>query len=495
MVAQVGSFGTWQIVLPELKLRWSNHLRSSHGSSVGSLSASGEAFDFRAEEQQILIRQFLCGCIRKSLPFDTEAQIVLTTGQKIWVRAIGETVIDAGGEVCRIQGAIQDVSQQHAQQGKLRLLETAVAHLNDMVLITEAEPFTELGPRIVFVNDAFTRQTGYALGEVIGRTPRILQGPDTNRVELDRIRDALEKQQAVCSELLNYTKAGKKFWVEVDIVPMADETGANTHFVAVERDITERKLAQEKLISLNNELEDRVRRRTTELENANRELETFSYSVAHDLRSPLQTINLCTRLLDRTDAERLSEKGRLTLSRVVAGSQQMGKLIDRLLMLAQTSRDDLQIERVDLSAIARDIEQALREQDPERDVGFHVEEGLVVEGDRLLLGAVLQNLIGNAWKFTARRTRGEITVGRQLAADGQPVYIVKDNGAGFDMSHYENLFGTFQRLHSSEKFSGTGIGLSIVRRILERHGGRVWAEAKVDEGATFYFVLSRASPD
>jgi len=347
----------------------------------------------------------------------------------------------------------------------------------------------------VFVNDAFERMTGYRRDEALGKSPRFLQGPKTQRAELNRIRAALENGESVRAELINYSKAGEAYWVELEIVPIPGVQGSLTHFVAIQRDVTERKRAEENILQLNAELEDRVLRRTTQLEAANRELEAFSYSVSHDLRSPLNTINGFGQLLQKSNGSKLDDKGQHYLNRIRAGAEQMGDLIDGLLSLAKLSRDPLLLEWVDISAIARRVEQECRQHESERQVQVNVQDTLLVKGDAVLLSVVVQNLLGNAWKYSARQDAARIDIGSEVDADGQTVYFVRDNGAGFDMAYADKLFGAFQRLHSPADFAGTGVGLANVKRVVERHGGRVWAEARLNEGATFYFTLAGKTGD
>ncbi|MBT9474670.1 MAG: PAS domain S-box protein [Polaromonas sp.] len=387
----------------------------------------------------------------------------------------------------------QDITQRRLEQAQLHLLETAVSRLNDIVVITEAEAFDDAGPRIVFVNDAFERHTGYSREEALGNTSRLLWGPKTQRAELDRIRGAMEKWQAVRAEIVIYTKAGEERWLETDIAPIADETGRFTHWVAVERDITERRQQREEILSLNGELEERVLLRTAQLARANQELESFAYSVSHDLRSPLNTIHGFSQLLLKIEADKVSEKGKHYLDRIRAGVEQMSNLIEGLLTLAHLSREQIKSDHVDLSAIARLIALDWREREPQRQAQVHIQDGLSAQGDPRLLLAVFQNLLGNAWKFTSRQAQARIEVGRQPDTGGESIFFVKDNGAGFDMAFAHKLFGTFERLHSPGDFSGTGIGLATVKRVIERHGGRVWAESKLNEGATFYFTLPQTS--
>ncbi|MEO7400463.1 MAG: PAS domain S-box protein [Polaromonas sp.] len=386
---------------------------------------------------------------------------------------------------------LQDITQRRSEQSQLQLLETAVARVNDIVIITQAEPFDETGGRIVFVNDAFERNTGYSRQEATGNTPKMLMGPKSRSVELDRILDAVKNGRAVRAEIASYTKAGEELWLEIDLAPIADEAGRYTHWVAVERDITERRRQQEEILKLNSALQERVQLRTSQMKVANRELEAFSYSVSHDLRSPLNTIYGFSQLLAKLEGDQLSEKGRHYLDRIRAGAQQMAELIEGLLTLAKLSREQIRAEMVDLSTLARRVRSDCQARAPERLAQVHIQDGLSAHGDRRLLSAVFENLLDNAWKFTSTRARAQIHVGSKPGKDGETVFFVRDNGVGFDMAFEHKLFGTFERLHSPEEFSGAGIGLATVKRVIERHGGRVWAQSTLNQGATFYFTLGQ----
>ncbi|MEO6017445.1 MAG: PAS domain S-box protein [Polaromonas sp.] len=910
---EMAKIGGWELLLDSMTLVCSDEVYRIHEVKRFRYTPLDVAMDFYAPEARPVIRAAIQAGIDHATPWDLMLPLTTAAGRRIQVRVQGKA-IQQDGKTVRLVGALQDVTQQHEAQAHLHLLEAAVSRLNDIVLITDAEPIDAPGPRIVFVNDAFVRRTGFSREEALGQSPRLLQGPKTQRAELDRIRAALEKSQPVRAELINYTKSGEEFWVELDIVPIADAKGRFTHWVSVERDVTQRKLAEQALVqseqryaalfesapvpmwmvdvqthrflavneacltrygftrdeflemtsfdirseiecrrlkdeiaggtredsnrrlhmrkdgtefhvetvsklvqydgrparfvvaldvtaqakaekdvqdylftlqraadaaqaitghqtlegamqevveqargvigvhravltipgesdtaqsiraislsekhgaqnhalgttlapgfdagvgeisrpiflsqaellahprwrhlahhgdvatrfrgwlavplvrsdghhmgllqmtdryegeftqqdayvavelaqmasiaienvrlleqvhSLNSSLEKKVAERTAALARqealaralteqapqvvwhadasgaltyanrkwyelmggtatdwlgqewlkaihpddrkpmvtnwyaasrsltayvgtrrvfakdgiyhtmsykaspvlddngqvdfwvgidaditeikaiesalrlSNQELEAFSYSVSHDLRSPLNTINGFSQLLAKRVASNADEKVQHYLSRIQAGVGQMGRLIEDLLSLAQVSRAQLTSEQVDLSALAHHILDEWRARDPLRRVTVHIEEGLLAHGDVRLVRVVMENLLGNAWKFSSQLAQAEVTVGQKAGTVGTPVFFVRDNGAGFDMAYADKLFTPFQRLHAVSEFPGTGIGLATVSRVISRHGGQLWAESAPGCGATFFFTLPK----
>jgi PAS domain S-box-containing protein len=782
---RVGRIGNWEVNLVNGRGWWSDQVYKLFGVPPDQYSGSLQDLlsllhpDDRA--RHAAARDL---AINNGRPMNVEYRIVRPDGQVLWMHDIAEMRRGGDGHPVWFGGVVQDITARKQAEADLVLLRKAVARLNDIVLITEAQPTHSPGPRIVFVNEAFERLTGYSAQEALGNTPRMLQGPKTDPAALARIRVALAAWQPVREELVNYTRDGRELWMEVDIVPLAGEKGVYTHWIAVERDISARKEAERALMESERELQDftrmlqraaeaaqditsrtslqetleavatrsrdvigahqavvsltvgkdsaqavsassvsskssdacepipvpdgpgiyqvlcetgrplrlaheqapqhprgllavplvdrnggnigllvlsdkesgdfserdeyvalelsqlasiaienarlfqqvldfnasleaRIAERTAELSqqearyraladqapevvwnvdargavtylnrawsdlvggepedwfgqrwterihpddvaemsanwvkshktrtpysgtrrvrardgsyhtmsykgapvfdeqgevafwvgidaditelkaielalrSSNQELEAFSYSVSHDLRAPLGAIGGFNRALSHRLQGLDDERAHHFLSRIQAGVERMEQLIDALLALAKVVRAPLRYEEVDLGALARETVANLLEVNPARNVTVTVRDNLVVLGDVRLLRIALENLLGNAWKFTSHREDAEIEVGR---LPDSKVFFVRDNGVGFDMAYADKLFGAFQRLHTDAEFPGTGIGLATVRRIIARHQGRVWGESQLGLGTTFYFVLSEAPP-
>ncbi|MCI0717868.1 MAG: PAS domain S-box protein, partial [Acidobacteria bacterium] len=332
---------------------------------------------------------------------------------------------------------------------------------------------------ITYFNRAAERIFGYRVDEVVGRPLTLLMPERFHEAHRQGLRRFLATGEShvigKTVELAGRRKDGTEFPLELSLSTWM--VAGEVAFTGLMRDITERKRYQEEL-----------RERSVQLEAANKELEAFAYSVSHDLRAPLRAIHGFSQALLQDCADKLDDIGRNYLQRVCRAAERMAALIDDLLNLSRVTRAEIQRETVDLSAAAHTIAFELEAREPHRSVEFNIAERLVATGDPRLLGLALHNLLDNAWKFTAKRSRARIALGVE-ERNGRPTYFVRDNGAGFDMAYAGKMFGAFQRFHALTEFPGTGIGLATVQRIIHRHGGEIWAEGEVDKGATFYFTL------
>ena len=435
-------------------------------------------------------------------------------------RAMWDTLLDEGhwrGEIWnkRKDGTLYpewlSISAVRNEAGKVT---NYVAVFNDLTERKAAEEALQtsairLSTLIEAIPDAIFFKDGHSRWREINGTARRLFDLDEvpwqgkTDLELVLLNPAFSGEHMACwaSDEQAWTNAGLTQSTEVihqpggghrilDVakVPLYDKAGGRQALVVIGRDVTEQWRNTEALERLNEELESRVAERTRALETANRELESFSYSVSHDLRAPLRAINGFSRLLEEEYAATLDDKARNYLSRVRAGSVKMGTLIDDLIGLSRVTRQAKKSERVDLSALAAEIAAELQEEATARKVEWTIAPGLSAMCDPGLIRVVLENLLGNALKYSSKREDARIEFGIS-DKDGRPAYFVRDNGVGFDMAYAGKLFGAFQRLHAAAEFPGTGIGLATVARVIHRHGGKVWAEGRLGEGATFWFTL------
>ena len=362
------------------------------------------------------------------------------------------------------------------------LLNAVVEGTTDAIFVKDVE-----GKYLLF-NSAAAFVAGKSAAQVLGKDDTDLFPPDVARRLMDTDRSILADNVRRTVEETLTTRGGTRMIRESTKGPLHDGQGRITGLFGISRDVTKSRRTAEELGKLNEELEKRVCERTARLEAAMREQETFSYSVSHDLRGPLRHINCYTAILEEEFGPLLPPEARQYLDRIRNSSRRMGGLIDDLLELSRVGRLEPRKVPVSLEELARSVFGKLQDAEPARRVELVVEPGLRVHGDEVLLEQMLDNLIGNAWKYSAPRESARIELGRYRSEDRE-VFFVRDNGVGFDMAYRDKLFGAFQRLHGAE-FEGTGIGLATVKRIVERHQGSVWAEGVVDQGATIYFMLA-----
>ncbi|MBU5614968.1 sensor histidine kinase [Geomonas azotofigens] len=355
---------------------------------------------------------------------------------------------------------------------------------------TDAVFVKDVSGRYLLFNQAACHMAGKSMEQVLGRDDREVFSAGVAQAFMLTDQEVLRDNLAQTLEQELEGGDGERITLEVIKGPLHNKQGDVVGLFSIARDVTHSRRMAEELRLLNEELERRVAERTARLEAAMREQEAFSYSVSHDLRGPLRHINSYGSILIEEYGPTLEPEARGYLERIRTSSKRMGDLIDDLLELSRIGRLELRRATVSLSELAFGIGCKLQDAEPARRVDLLIEPGLQVQGDRLLLELMLENLVGNAWKYSSGRERARIELGA-CTHEGEETFFIRDNGVGFDMAYQDKLFGAFQRLHGSE-FEGTGIGLATVKRIVERHGGTVWAKGVVDEGATVYFTLPGA---
>ncbi|MBI5840149.1 MAG: PAS domain S-box protein [Chloroflexi bacterium] len=392
---------------------------------------------------------------------------------------IGNSYLETKEELIREQAeAVRDAIQQKRSEEKFRaLLESAP----DAVVVVDRMGIIQV------VNSQVEKLFGYNRAEIVGQSIEILVPKHLRKRHIKHREEYYiehpVRPMGIGLELFGLRKNGTEFPVEISLGPLESEEGLLVS--AAIRDVTQRKRNEDEIKKLNDDLKQRA----AQLEAANKELESFSYSVSHDLRAPLRTIDGFSQALLEDHSEQLPPEARGHLERVRSAAQRMAILIDDLLNLSRITRAPLQLRFINLSAMAQEIAQALRESQPERQAEVSITPGLMVDGDPHLLHIALQNLLSNAWKFTSKQKQAIIEFGQQSRHNKERTFFVRDNGVGFDMAYADKLFGVFQRLHSMSEFPGTGVGLATVQRIINIHGGRIWAESAEGKGATFYFTL------
>ncbi len=409
------------------------------------------------------------------------------TGQNVHTILKATGSYDQNSNLTEIVGYIQDITDRKAAEVALRKSEERYRSLIE----TTNDWIWEIDENFCFTYSSLKVQTilGYELNNVLGSSFLDLV-PTNQREEMEEEFSELAVRQEAFVGVEQYFEdsQGNIAIFETSGIPLFTNNGIFQGYRGISKDITERKKTERQIARMNDELENKVIERTKMLRIANKELEAFSYSVSHDLRAPLRSIDGFSQALIEDYGDSLDDIAMNYLSRVRSAAQRMSTLIDDMIKLAKVSRTELSKKRINLSSIARTISQSLAESEPDRKAEFIIQPNLYVLGDENLMKVALQNLLENAWKFTSKEEITHIEVGSK-SIDNETVYFVRDNGAGFDMNYAKKLFAPFQRLHKETDFPGTGIGLSTVQRIIHRHLGKIWAEGDLEKGAEFCFTM------
>ena len=376
--------------------------------------------------------------------------------------------------------------QQNVTQSYNQLKESEEKHRQLVELAQEGIWTIDKDGQTIFANPSMASILGYSVEEMLGK--HLFEFMDDRGKEI--AKQNMDRRSSGISETHDFEflkKTGERIYATMATAPIYNSEGEYTGAIAGVLDITERKEAEHELLNYKQHLEDLISERTNALEVSNKELEAFSYSVAHDLRTPLRSITSFSQILHMEETENLSQDGKDALSRIITAGKNMSQLIDELLELSRISRTEMKLSNVDLSHLANDIINQLNNNFPGQQSKISIAEKLEVTADKTLMHILLQNLIQNAWKFTNNEKIREIEIGK-TEIDLCPYFYIKDNGIGFSMEYQHKLFEPFQRLHEPY-FSGNGIGLATVKRIINRHGGKIWANAEENMGATFYFSI------
>jgi PAS domain S-box-containing protein len=406
-------------------------------------------------------------------------------GELYWEYASISGLVDERGEIAHFIAVKEDITQRKQIEEELRRSEDKFAKIFHACPLPISFAFLRDG-RYLDVNEAYTQAYGWTREQIVGHTSLEIGLWPTAQEREKWMKKFVAEGRTKDYEVTLHNSAGEPRSVLLSAETL--EIGGEQCVLSLVYDISERKRAEDEVRRLAAELESRVRERTAELTAANKELESFAYSVSHDLRAPLRGINGFSALLLDEYGDKLDNAGHEYLSRIRRAAIRLDTLINDLLQLSRLTRQEMRREAVDLSKLVREILDERMRSEPQREVDVRVQPMCAVYGDPQLLRVVLENLIDNAWKYTKNVAPAQIEFGRQAGADDHP-FFVRDNGAGFDMNYANRLFQLFQRLHREEEFQGTGVGLSIAKRLIERHGGHIWATGKLGEGATFYFTL------
>jgi PAS domain S-box-containing protein len=501
LTSEMAKVGGWEFDPQTGRGTWTDEVARIHDLEPGQETNVELGLSFYVDESRRAVEQAIKEAVEFARPYDLELVMITARGEPKWVRTMGLPFVQ-DGKVVKVQGIFQDITERKEIE---KALQTARDELEQKVqertaALSEANALLQALmdniPDHIYFKDTQghfirnSRSQAKLLGladpaEAVGKTDFDFFPHATKAFAEEQEVMRTGKPMVDFEEWVVWPD-GREMWVSTNKVPLRDAQGQTIGIFGISRDITGRKQAEQSIRQLNTDLE----KKAAQLEAANRELEAFSYSVSHDLRAPLRAIDGYTRILMEDYQEKLDAEGKRICGVISAEARRMGQLIDNLLAFSRLGRKEMFTSRIDMNSLADSVfTELVKPQDRER-IDFQLSKLPVTKGDLALMHQVWVNLLSNAIKFTSKKERAVIQVmGKQTREEN--IYLIRDNGAGFDMEYASKLFGVFQRLHGESEFEGTGVGLAIVQRIIRRHGGRVWAEGAVEEGATFYFALPR----
>ena len=489
IAAEVGRLGAWGWDVGSGRCQCSSEVCAILGLPAGIEPTTAELLSTLAPEYRGVLRATLRRCLADGSPFDVEAEALHGASGRVWVRIICEAQWDAKGRVRRLHGAMQDITQARNVQTALleseRAMQALVGNLPGMAYRCLNRPDWPMS----YASEPALELTGFTSAQLVAGAPAygdLIHRDDAARVWED-VQAAVRERRRFQLTYRLIAASGNEKWVWEQGSAVYERDGTVRCVEGFVIDITAQRTAQQEVARLNQSLKQKVRDRTQQLAVANSELEALAYSMAHDLRGPMTSLAGFSRILERNLGELDATNARY-FDRIATNVRQMSDLTDGLLSLARLSRVEMERETLDLAPVAREIIESLQRQDPGRLTRIEIGP-LEVTGDRGLLRQVMSNLLGNAWKFSRPNAQTVIEVRTERSASGETHVHVRDAGVGFEMAYASKLFAPFTRLHEAAQFEGTGIGLALVRNIVQRHGGRVWAQAMPGAGATFSFSL------
>jgi PAS domain S-box-containing protein len=490
---RLSKVGGWEYDVASGKSFWTKELYRIHELSVDSdLDHIQESLKCYTPKDQLIISNAFRRVTEHGEAYNLELPFTTSKGKHLWIRTTAQPVYEEG-KVVRIIGNLMDITERKQAEEALRLSSERLQLATHVACVGIWD--WDVAKNELVWDDSMYQLYGIQREDFSGAYDAWIRTvhPDDKAHTDGEIQAALRGEREYAPEFRIIRPDGSIRYIKADSRTIKDQEGKPLRMIGTNIDITEHKRAEEKIQQLNQDLEKRVAERTVQLETANKELEAFAYSVSHDLRAPLRHIDGFLDMLNARIGATLDAKSLHYMDTISDSAKRMGTLIDDLLAFSRAARCEMTTTNVDLRALIQEIIQDIAPETQGRSIDWRIGQLPVVTGDRSMLRIVLVNLISNAVKFTKKREKADIEIGHLPGSNQDIVIFVRDNGAGFDMRYVDKLFGVFQRLHRMEDFEGTGIGLANVHRIISRHGGKTWAEGKINGGATFYFSLPRSS--